>query len=93
MKREETIEMPTDFGNFDCHLYRVQTDGSHHLAFTRGEISPDEPTIVRVHSECLTGDVFGSRRCDCGGRSRGSRGEQEGAMSARQQRLAVSLDR
>ena len=67
VKREETIEMPTDFGNFDCHLYRVQTDGSHHLAFTRGEISPDEPTIVRVHSECLTGDVFGSRRCDCGG--------------------------
>ena len=67
VKREETIEMPTDFGSFDCHLYRVQTDGSHHLAFTRGEISPDEPTIVRVHSECLTGDVFGSRRCDCGG--------------------------
>ena len=65
--REETIKMPTDFGEFDCHLYRVATDGSHHLALTRGEIDPQKPTLVRVHSECLTGDVFQSRRCDCGG--------------------------
>lgn len=65
--REETIEMPTDFGDFHCHLYRVLTDGSHHLAMTRGEIDPEQPVLVRVHSECLTGDVFGSRRCDCGG--------------------------
>ena len=63
---EETIDLPTDYGNFSCHLYRVLTDGSHHLALTRGEISPDEPVLVRVHSECLTGDVFTSRRCDCG---------------------------
>ncbi|MDA0766366.1 MAG: bifunctional 3,4-dihydroxy-2-butanone-4-phosphate synthase/GTP cyclohydrolase II [Verrucomicrobia bacterium] len=67
VEKESTIEMPTDFGDFDCHLYRVLTDGSHHLALTRGEIKPDSPTLVRVHSECLTGDVFGSRRCDCGG--------------------------
>ncbi|MGB2350106.1 MAG: GTP cyclohydrolase II, partial [Akkermansiaceae bacterium] len=40
---------------------------AHHLAFTRGDISPDTPTLVRVHSECLTGDVFHSKRCDCGG--------------------------
>jgi 3,4-dihydroxy 2-butanone 4-phosphate synthase/GTP cyclohydrolase II len=64
---EETISLPTDFGDFDCHLYRFQTDGSHHLALTRGEIDPGKPTLVRVHSECLTGDVFTSRRCDCGG--------------------------
>jgi len=65
--REQTIKMPTDWGIFDCHLYRIQTDGTHHLAFTKGEIHPEMPTIVRVHSECLTGDVFHSQRCDCGG--------------------------
>ena len=67
VEREETVDMPTDYGEFDCHLYRVLTDGSHHLALTRGEIDPGQPVLVRVHSECLTGDVFGSRRCDCGG--------------------------
>ncbi len=65
--REQTVLMPTDFGEFDCHLYRIATDASHHLALTRGEIDPEKPTLVRVHSECLTGDVFHSRRCDCGG--------------------------
>jgi 3,4-dihydroxy 2-butanone 4-phosphate synthase/GTP cyclohydrolase II len=67
VEREETVDMPTDYGEFDCHLYRVLTDGSHHLALTCGEIDPEQPVLVRVHSECLTGDVFGSRRCDCGG--------------------------
>ncbi len=65
--REETIKMPTDFGEFDCHLYRISTDASHHLALSRGKIDPEKPTLVRVHSECLTGDVFHSQRCDCGG--------------------------
>jgi len=65
--REETILLPTDFGQFNCHLYRVTTDASHHLALTKGDIDPHVPTLVRVHSECLTGDVFQSRRCDCGG--------------------------
>jgi 3,4-dihydroxy 2-butanone 4-phosphate synthase/GTP cyclohydrolase II len=65
--REETISLPTDYGDFDCHLYRMELDGSHHLALTRGPIDPEKPTLVRVHSECLTGDVFMSRRCDCGG--------------------------
>lgn len=65
--REETILMPTDFGQFNCHLYRINTDASHHLALTKGDIDPHKPTLVRVHSECLTGDVFQSRRCDCGG--------------------------
>lgn len=65
--REQTIKMPTDFGDFDCHLYRINTDTSHHLALTRGAIDSETPTLVRVHSECLTGDVFHSQRCDCGG--------------------------
>lgn len=64
--REQTINLPTDFGDFDCHLYRVDADGSYHLALTRGAIDPAQPALVRVHSECLTGDVFHSRRCDCG---------------------------
>jgi len=67
----ETISMPTDYGEFNCHLYYVDhsddSTSGHHLAFTRGEISAEEPTLVRVHSECLTGDVFHSKRCDCGG--------------------------
>ena len=67
VEREEVIELPTDFGMFDCHLYRIHTDGSHHLALSRGAIDPEQPVLVRVHSECLTGDVFTSRRCDCGG--------------------------
>lgn len=67
VQREETIKMPTDFGEFDCHLYRISTDGTHHLALSRGPIDPEKPTLVRVHSECLTGDVFHSQRCDCGG--------------------------
>ncbi len=65
--REQTVKMPTDYGEFDCHLYRVVTDDSHHLALSRGEIDPAKATLVRVHSECLTGDVFHSLRCDCGG--------------------------
>ncbi|PAW60795.1 MAG: bifunctional 3,4-dihydroxy-2-butanone-4-phosphate synthase/GTP cyclohydrolase II [Verrucomicrobiia bacterium Tous-C2TDCM] len=66
VKRDQTILMPTEFGDFDCHLYTVSLDDSHHLALTRGEIDPEKPTLVRVHSECLTGDVFHSQRCDCG---------------------------
>lgn len=65
--KEEVVKMPTDYGDFDLHLYRVTLDGQHHVALVKGEISADTPTLVRVHSECLTGDIFGSRRCDCGG--------------------------
>ncbi|MDP4624416.1 MAG: bifunctional 3,4-dihydroxy-2-butanone-4-phosphate synthase/GTP cyclohydrolase II [Akkermansiaceae bacterium] len=66
VKRDQTVVMPTDFGDFDCHLFTVSLDDSHHIAMTRGEIDPEKPTLVRVHSECLTGDVFHSQRCDCG---------------------------
>ena len=63
---EEIITMPSDFGKFDLHLYRSTIDDQHHLALVRGSMNPRRRTLVRVHSECLTGDVFGSRRCDCG---------------------------
>jgi 3,4-dihydroxy 2-butanone 4-phosphate synthase/GTP cyclohydrolase II len=66
IEREEIVSMPTDYGDFKLHLYRSVVDDVHHLALVKGTISPDESTLVRVHSECLTGDVFGSRRCDCG---------------------------
>lgn len=66
VEREQVVKLPTDYGEFDLHLYRSKLDGAHHLALVRGRISSTEPTLVRVHSECLTGDVFGSRRCDCG---------------------------
>ena len=66
VEREQVVKMPTDFGDFDLHLYRSKLDGSHHLALVKGTIAPGQSTLVRVHSECLTGDVFGSRRCDCG---------------------------
>ena len=63
---EEIVQMPTDFGEFDLHLYLSTIDGQHHLALVKGSMSARRRTLVRVHSECLTGDVFGSRRCDCG---------------------------
>ena len=64
--REQTVKLPTDYGPFDLHLYRNVTDGSHHLALVKGKVKGGHPVLVRVHSECLTGDVFASRRCDCG---------------------------
>ncbi len=67
IEREHVIKMPTDYGEFDLHLYRSRLSDEHHLALVKGRIDDGEPVLVRVHSECLTGDVFGSRRCDCGG--------------------------
>ena len=58
--------VPTEWGIFTCHAYRNTVDGIEHLAFTQGDISAPGSVLTRVHSECLTGDVFGSRRCDCG---------------------------
>jgi hypothetical protein len=66
VEAEQIVKLPTDYGDFDLHLYRSTLDGAHHLALVKGKISKTRPTLVRVHSECLTGDVFGSRRCDCG---------------------------
>jgi 3,4-dihydroxy 2-butanone 4-phosphate synthase/GTP cyclohydrolase II len=64
--REQEIMMPTDYGDFRMFLYRAEPDHQHHLALVKGTIDPKKPSLVRVHSECLTGDVFASRRCDCG---------------------------
>ena len=66
VEREQLIKLPTEYGEFDLHMYRSVIDGAHHLALVKGAISPKKATLVRVHSECLTGDVFGSMRCDCG---------------------------
>ncbi len=66
IEREQTVPMPTDYGDFELHLYRSLVDEGHHLALVKGRIDPARPVLVRVHSECLTGDVFASRRCDCG---------------------------
>jgi 3,4-dihydroxy 2-butanone 4-phosphate synthase / GTP cyclohydrolase II len=62
----EVVKLPTDHGDFDLHLYRSKIDGQHHLALVHGDVAGRQKVLVRVHSECLTGDVFGSRRCDCG---------------------------
>ncbi len=71
MQREKLVQrivstrLPTKYGVFDIHVYKSDTDSKEHVALVKGEIFPEKPVLVRVHSECLTGDVFGSLRCDC----------------------------
>jgi len=71
-KKERLVErigsarVPTQWGEFECVAYRSTLDGIEHLAFVRGDVANGQPLLTRVHSECLTGDVFGSLRCDCG---------------------------
>ena len=59
-------KLPTDYGDFKLMVFANTVDGKEHLALVKGSWLPDEPVLVRVHSECLTGDIFGSKRCDCG---------------------------
>ena len=66
MERVEVVKLPTEYGDFDLYLYQSKLDSQHHLALVCGEVAGKRNVLVRVHSECLTGDVFGSRRCDCG---------------------------
>ena len=66
VERIEVVQMPTDYGDFSLYLYRSHADGQHHIAMVKGDVAAQKNVLVRVHSECLTGDVFGSRRCDCG---------------------------
>lgn len=66
VERVEEVDLPTRFGNFKAVLYRYKIDGSLHVALVKGEVSGKKNILVRVHSECLTGDVFHSLRCDCG---------------------------
>lgn len=71
-KREKLIRLnaeatlPTSYGDFHAYVYESLIDGMEHIAIVKGTLNPHQPTLVRVHSECLTGDVFDSRRCDCG---------------------------
>lgn len=66
VKKEAEAKLPTKYGEFTIHGYENITNGEHHVALTMGEIGDGNPVLCRVHSECLTGDVFGSNRCDCG---------------------------
>lgn len=71
-RKEQLVQMvaeaklPTEYGDFVMKVYVNTVDGKEHVALIHGDVRPDKPTLVRVHSECLTGDIFGSRRCDCG---------------------------
>ncbi|WP_019949474.1 bifunctional 3,4-dihydroxy-2-butanone-4-phosphate synthase/GTP cyclohydrolase II [Hymenobacter aerophilus] len=64
--REISVKLPTDFGDFDLIAYTQRSTNAQHLALVKGDISGPEPVLVRVHSSCVTGDIFGSCRCDCG---------------------------
>ncbi|MCK4404607.1 MAG: bifunctional 3,4-dihydroxy-2-butanone-4-phosphate synthase/GTP cyclohydrolase II [candidate division Zixibacteria bacterium] len=66
VKRIVSVNFPTKYGHFKLHLYKSMIDEHHHLALEKGEVKGKENVLVRVHSQCLTGDVFGSARCDCG---------------------------
>lgn len=66
VERVAVTRLPTSHGDFTAYGYRITIDDSEHVALVHGDISGDEPVLTRVHSECLTGDVFGSHRCDCG---------------------------
>ena len=66
VERIAQARLPTKFGEYTAIAYKSMVDADEHVALVKGDISPDRPTLVRVHSECLTGDVFGSLRCDCG---------------------------
>ena len=62
----QTVDMPTEYGHFKLVPFRQTSSGLEHMALIKGEWQPEEPILVRVHSSCATGDIFGSKRCDCG---------------------------
>src|SRR5262249_15055053 len=66
VQRVVSIPLPTEYGTFRLHLYESTLERDYHVALVKGQIDGRKPTLVRVHSQCLTGDVFHSRRCDCG---------------------------
>ncbi len=66
IERDVEVDLPTRYGNFRLIHFHNKVTSEHHLALVKGDVNTDEPILVRVHSECLTGDVFGSSRCDCG---------------------------
>lgn len=66
VERTAVARLPTRYGEFVAHVYRSRTDGTEHMALVKGELRGRENVLVRLHSECLTGDILGSLRCDCG---------------------------
>lgn len=72
VEEEIEVQMPTDWGDFQLKSFRQTNTGEQHLALLKGSWETDEPILVRVHSSCVTGDIFGSCRCDCGGQLRGA---------------------
>ena len=66
ISRDISVKMPTEWGDFDLYAYTQRSNGAQHLALVKGDISGAEPVLARVHSSCVTGDIFGSCRCDCG---------------------------
>jgi 3,4-dihydroxy 2-butanone 4-phosphate synthase/GTP cyclohydrolase II len=66
VKRVAESELPSQFGHFHIQVFQSEPEGKEYVALTKGDLSGDEPVLVRVHSECMTGDIFGSTRCDCG---------------------------
>jgi 3,4-dihydroxy 2-butanone 4-phosphate synthase/GTP cyclohydrolase II len=66
VRKMAEANLPTSYGPFKIHAYESLIDGEHHVALTMGDVATEEPVLVRVHSQCLTGDIFGSSRCDCG---------------------------
>lgn len=66
IQKEISVKMPTQWGDFDMIAYTQKNTGEHHIALVKGAWEADEPVLVRVHSSCITGDIFGSCRCDCG---------------------------
>ncbi len=66
VQREAAAKLPTKYGEFTIYGYQNKVNGEHHVALVMGDVADGEPVLCRVHSECLTGDVFGSERCDCG---------------------------
>lgn len=66
INREVSVNLPTEWGQFNLTAYTQKSTGEQHIALHKGEWGPDEPVLVRVHSSCVTGDIFGSCRCDCG---------------------------
>ncbi|MBD3257201.1 bifunctional 3,4-dihydroxy-2-butanone-4-phosphate synthase/GTP cyclohydrolase II [candidate division GN15 bacterium] len=80
VRRVTTVDLPTKYGHFKLYLYKSDIDEHHHLALTKGDIAGASDVMVRVHSSCLTGDVLGSLRCDCGDQLHAAmrRVEQEG---------------
>ncbi|HLW49268.1 MAG TPA: bifunctional 3,4-dihydroxy-2-butanone-4-phosphate synthase/GTP cyclohydrolase II [bacterium] len=96
VRREGQTRLPTAFGEFTAVVYVNTLDGASHLALTRGDLSGNDPVLVRMHSECLTGEVFGSLRCDCGEQLRAAlaaitRAERGALIYIRQEGRGIGL--